>query len=260
MQQALDVGLATLAGMSHSQRELIVISDFQPADWKTGDDVQTALVSSVQQQVDAMSIKPQLTLMQVGDNVSGNVSIESLDFSNRPLGIGQQLAVRANLRNHSDTSQENARVILTVDGEEQSVSQLQLPPNASTQTLFPCSFKTSGSHVIEVQVAVDDPLSADNRFAAAVTIWDQIDVLLVDGEPGSQPLQSETDFLAVALTPFSSGRMKLTDLVKTKTVAQNKFKADMLADFRVVVLANVSKLKTDQLKAVRSRRHDLGSN
>lgn len=249
MQQALDVGLATLAGMSHGRRELIVISDFQPADWKTDGNVGTA----IRQQVDAMAIKPELTLMQVGGEVKGNVSIESLDFSNRPLGVGQQLAVRANLRNHSDQAHDNARVILKVDGKERTVSQLALPPNASTQTLFPCNFETSGSHVIEVEVTVDDSLATDNNFAAAVTIWNQIDVLLVDGDPHSEPLKSETDFLAVALTPFSSGRLKLSDLVKTKTVNHSKFKPEMLDGCRVLVLANIAKLeRADDLEAVRN--------
>jgi hypothetical protein len=243
MQQSLDAGLATLAGMSHARRELIVISDFQPADWSGSANV----ADSIRQQVESMTIKPALSLLQVGEAVVGNVSIESLEFSNRPLGVGQQLSVRANLRNHGETAAGNARVILKIDGKEQSVSQVSLAANTATQTLFPCSFDEPGSHVIEVEVAVDDPLKTDNRFAAAVTIWDQIDVLLIDGDPVSQPLKSETDFLSVALTPYSFGRMKLTDLVKTKTVSHKaNLKAEFEAQPKVVVLANLPQLTDAQ--------------
>ncbi|HUG71249.1 MAG TPA: VWA domain-containing protein, partial [Pirellulaceae bacterium] len=242
MQQALDAGLATLAGMSHARRELIVISDFQPADWTST----TSASDSIRQQVDAMTVKPELTLLQVGEEVVGNVSIESLEFSTRPLGAGQQLAIRANLRNHGDTSAENARVVLKLDGAEHSVSQVVLAGNTSTQTLFPCSFESAGSHVIEVQVAVNDPLQTDNHFAAAVTILDEINVLLVDGAPSTQALQGETDFLAVALTPYSFARLKLADLVKTQAVSADGFKPELLASQRVVVLANVPRLKDEQ--------------
>ena len=243
MQQALDAGLATLAGMSHARRELIVISDFQPSDWTTA----SKAADAIRQQVNSMAVKPELSLLQVGEAVVGNVSIESLDFSNRPLGVGQQLSVRANLRNHGEIAASNARVILKVDGQEQSVSQVSLAANTTTQTLFPCTFEQPGSHVIEVEVLVDDPLQTDNKFAAAVTIWDQIDVLLVDGDPSSEPLKSETDFLAVALTPYSFGRMKLTDLVNTKTVSyQSNLNAEFEARPRVIVLANVPRLTDAQ--------------
>lgn len=255
MQQSLDVGMTALAEMSHARRELIVISDFQAADWGSA----STLFEVVNQQIESMPIKPELTLLQVGEEVVGNVSIESLEFSTRPLGVGQQLAVRANLRNHADRATENARVVLKVDGIEQGVSQLALAGNASTQTLFPCNFEQAGSHVIEVEAAVYDSLSTDNSFAAAITIWDEINVLLVDGAPSSQALKGETDFLSVALTPYSFARVKLSDLVRTQTVTPDKVKADLLSEFRVVVLANVPRLKDDQIEALRSFVQDGGA-
>ncbi len=255
MQQALDAGLATLAGMSHARRELIVISDFQPADWTaTGN-----ATDAIRQQVDAMTVKPALTLLQVGEEVAGNVAIESLEFSKRPLGVGQQLIVRANLRNYGEASATNARVVLKLDGAEQAVSQVALAGSTSTQTLFPCSFEQAGSHVIEVQVTVNDPLQADNHFAAAVATWDDINVLLVDGAPSTQALQGETDYLAVALTPYSFARIKLSDLVKTQTITADKVQADLLAGFRVVVLANVARLKDEQVAALLSYVREGGT-
>lgn len=242
MQQSLDAGMATLAGMTHARRELIVVSDFQSADWNSSN-----AAKAVQEQIAAMSVSPALTLLQTGEKVEGNVSIESLDFSARPLGVGQQLSVRAGLRNYGRSTAENARVILKVDGEEQSVTQVSLGASAATQTLFPCEFESPGSHVLEVEVAVDDPLKNDNRFAAAVMVRDRIDVLLVDGDPRSEPLKSETDFLSVALTPYTFGRMKLADLVQTRTV---NYKANLKTEFEakpaVVVLANVAKLTDAQ--------------
>ncbi len=255
MQQSLDAGLTMLSGMSHVRRELVVISDFQPADW-TG---ATNAADAIRQQVDAMSVKPELTLLQVGDEVAGNVAIESVEFSNRPLGVGQQLAVRANLRNYGQASAENARVILKIDGKEYSVSQVALSASSVMQTLFPCSFEQPGSHVIEFEVVVNDPLESDNHFAAAVTIWDQINVLLVDGDPSSQPLAGETDFLSVALTPYSFGRLKLSDLVQTQTVTADKLTADKLAGFRVIVLANVPRLSDSQLESLRHYVRDGGA-
>ncbi len=244
MQASLDEAITTLSGMSNARRELIVISDFQPADW---DPVGSNSADSIRQQMTALPIQPELTLLQIGTQVSGNVSVDSLEFPRRTLGVGQQLAVRANVRNHGAAEVSNVRVTMKIDGVESAISQISLAPNGTTQTLFPCTFETSGSHVMEVEVIADDPLKTDNRFAAAVTIWESIPVLLVDGDPSSQPLQGETDYLSVALTPYTFGRVRLSDLIETQTVQAKEIKEELLKTTRVVVLANVSKLADAQL-------------
>ena len=244
MQAAVDEALSTLSEMTNARREMIVISDFQKADWDVfGSDT----LKSIRHQAEAMAVTPHVSLMPVAVPATGNISIDSLDFPRRPFGVGQQMAVRAGLRNHGDSAVNAARVVLKIDGQETNVSQISLSPNGSTQTLFPCEFDAPGSHVIEVSVVADDPLPTDNRFAAAVTIWDRMNILLVDGDPGTQPLESETDFLSVALTPYTFGRVRLTDLVETKTILPRKIDKDTLATARVVVLANVSKLNDQQL-------------
>ena len=256
MQGSLDKAITTLSGMKHARRELIVISDFQPADW---DEVGANAAESIRRQIDAMEIKPELTLLPIGKPVSGNVSVDSLVFPRRALGVGQQLAVRANIRNHGIAAIDNARVIFKIDGTESSVSQTALAANGDTQVLFPCTFEKAGSHVMEVEVVADDPLTDDNRYAAAVTIWDSINVMLVDGDPSGQPLQSETDYLSIALTPFTFGRARLADLVQTQTVPPNEINEAKLKTARVVVLANVLKLEPPQLAALTGFVKDGGA-
>lgn len=256
MQASLDEAMTTLSGMKHARRELIVISDFQPADWEA---FGANAAESIRRQIDAMNIKPELTLLPIGKPVAGNISVDSLEFPRRALGVGQQLAVRANVRNHGIVAIDHARVILRIDGAESSVSQIALAASGTTQVLFPCAFEKAGSHVLEVEVVVDDPLSNDNRYAAAVTIWESINVLLVDGDPSSQALQSETEFLSIALTPFTFGRTRLADLVQTQTVPPADISEDKLKTARVVVLANVSKLEPAPLAALTAFVQDGGA-
>ena len=256
MQASLNEALKTVDAMSHARRELIVISDFQPADWQA---IGQNTAESIRGQLASLKIPPALTLLPIGQPVSSNISVESLEFPRRALGVGQQISVRANLRNHGGTPIENARVVLRLDGAESSVSQMALAANGTTQTLFPCSFEKAGSHVIEVEVIADDPLKDDNRYAAAVTIWDSINVLLVDGDPSGQPLQSETDYLSIALTPFTFGRVRLADLVQTQTVQSKDLTEERLKTSRVVVLANVSKLEPAQLQTLTAFVNDGGA-
>lgn len=241
---SLEAGLGTLAGMANARRHLIVISDFQTADWKmlTGE-----TFARLREQIEAMAVRPTLTLLKVGDEVEDNVSVDSIDFSQRALGVGQSLQLRAHLHNRGPRAYPAARVLLRVDGKPESASQIALEPGTAAQVLFACQFKTAGSHVVEVEAAVDDRLATDNRCAASIPVLERIDVLLVDGAPSSIPLEGETDFLAVALTPYTLGRAKLTDLLETRTITAKELDERALAGARVVVLANVARLTDEQV-------------
>ena len=247
MRASLNEAMATLSRMKNARRELVVISDFQPADWTAAN---TDPGAAIRQQVSAMEIKPELTLLPIGRPVLENIAVESLEFPQRALGISQQFFLRENIRNFGVSPVENARVVLKLDGAESTVSQIALTAGGTTQTLFPCRFEKPGSHVIEVEVVADDPLKDDNRFAAAVTLWDSINVLLVDGDPSGAALQSETDYLSIALTPFTFGRVRLSDLVATQTIQTKDLNEERLKATRVVVLANVAKLEPPQLAAL----------
>ena len=239
--------IGTLAAMANGQRHLVLISDFQATDWES---LSSSELARLRDQIEALPIRPNVTLLNVGDEVDDNVSVDSIDFSRRALGVGQNLQLRVNLQNHGPKSYPGTRVLLRVDGKPDSASQANLQPEAASQVLFSCHFETPGSHVVEIEAAVDDRLATDNFCAASVTVLERIEVLLVDGAPSSKPLESETDFLAVALTPYTFGRAKLTDLLETRTIDARQFAEDVIADARVVVLANVPRLKDEQVAAL----------
>ncbi|MHC4405689.1 MAG: BatA domain-containing protein, partial [Planctomycetota bacterium] len=242
--ESLEAGTSAVSSMTHARRGLIVISDFQRSDWEA---VPKASLERIRRQFDAMPLRPTITLLNVGREVEENVAVESLEFSRKTLGVGQDLEVRAHLRNYGPKIYQGARVLFRVDGTQHSVSQITLGAQRTAQVLFTHRFKTPGSHVVEVEVAVDDRLDTDNRYAAAVPVLEQIEVLLVDGAPSPEPLESETDFLAVALTPYTFGRVRLSDLIATQTVSTGELTEETVSGQRVVVLANVPKLSDAQV-------------
>ncbi|NLY03191.1 MAG: VWA domain-containing protein [Rhodopirellula sp.] len=243
--KALESGLGILAGMSHARRDLIFISDFQQSDW----DVTTPdRMAKIRRQIDSMPIRPTITLLDLGDTVEENISVDSLEFSARALGANEDLQIRANLRNHGSKAYDAVRLRFQIDGAEQTGSQIALPAKATAQTLFTCRFPVAGSHLVAVEAAADDRLATDNRCEAAVPVLDRIGVVLVDGAPSNQPLEGETDFLAVALTPYTYGRAKLSDLIETKTISPGELDEKALTEARVIILANVPKLKDEQVE------------
>ena len=70
----------------------------------------------------------------------------------------------------------------------------------------------------------------------------------MDGAPGSEPFRGATDFLRAALAPTGDD----TPQVRARVVAADRLNAGALRGQRVIVLAGVDRLSTDQAAAVGS--------
>ncbi len=229
---------AELEKMEHAARDVVVISDFQTTDWG---DAQAPARQSALEQFRKLKIYPNLTLYQMGDGPRENASIQSVDVSALILGVGQRVVLRANLKNHGKTSYPDLVVVFKVDGEEQRSSQVTLAPGQESQVLFTHTFEEAGSHHVEVTTAADS-LKADNTFVKSLQVWDEVPVLVVDGDPSAEALEGEADFLELALQPFGSAGGSLNDLITSQVVDRGGLNQNSLADKRVVVLANVAEL------------------
>ncbi len=244
---SLEMAVGMLKKMHEAHRELIVISDFQKNSWSETEEADRLHAAALLKQ---LPVKPEVTFMHLGREEKNNVSVESLDFSRFLLGVGQQFQIRANIKNHGETPYPNLRVYFRVDNQERSATQIALGPHEDGQVLFTYTFETAGSHVIAVEADAPDSLKSDNVLLASVPVRDQLPVLLVDGNPSTQPLSSETDFLEIALRPYNATKTTLADLITTKTIKPEALDATTLKDQRVVVLANVPQLAPPQLKSL----------
>lgn len=242
---ALELGMGTLGKMHEAHREMIVVTDFQKISWSDAEDAERARVANLAKN---LPVTAQLTFVHIGREEKNNISVQSLDFSRFLLGVGQRFQVRANLKNHSDTAYPSLRVYFRVDGTERAVTQFSLGPRETGQVFFTHTFETAGSHVIAVDADAPDPLKYDNVLLASVPVWDKLPVLLVNGNPSPEPLAGETDFLEIALRPYTSAKGTIADLVATRVIEPNQVTLDALKDVRVVVLANVYRLEDQQLK------------
>ena len=92
----------------------------------------------------------------------------------------------------------------------------------------------------------DDALAANDLAERPVEIAEALPVLLVDGEPGSEPLGGETDFLRAALAPAEDD----APAVRARVVKPADLSAESLKGARVVVLANVERLAPEQVAAL----------
>lgn len=243
---ALDYAAGVVGKMHEPNRQLIVMTDFQRISFESTDD---ALLGQMLDRLQKLPIAPQVTLWDVGGEVRDNVAIESLEFSRLMIGVGQKIQIRVNLRNFGDVNYPDLRVYFKADGKEKSAAQIKLGARENGQVLFSHSFDTAGSHVIEV-MADADTLKADNTFYASIPVRDKVPLLLVNGDPNTEPLKGETDFAEIALQPYMAGRVELADLIKPAVIRPEAINAKILTEQAVVILANVRKLADDQVRAL----------
>jgi hypothetical protein len=130
--------------------------------------------------------------------------------------------------------------------------------------LFTHQFDSAGSHVVEISADADS-LKADNTFRVSIPVWERVPVLVVDGDPSPNLLESETGFLKIALQPYREagelqkpGEKKLSDLLEVRVIRTPGLSAAAIGDARVVVLANVARLTPKQLVEVQSFVRDGG--
>ena len=97
-----------------------------------------------------------------------------------------------------------------------------------------------GYHTVTARIDADH-LPADDQRTIALRAVDDVRVLLVDGDPGTEPRAAETFYLRNALTPVPPEEREKY-FVKTKTIAPGELTSTKLTDYEAVVLANVASL------------------
>ncbi|MFM8477015.1 MAG: VWA domain-containing protein [Planctomycetaceae bacterium] len=245
---SLQLGMEQLQNIPAVRKQLLVLSDLQAGDWVA---LTKGSATALQKQLQAGPVPTELLVLPVvstQQQAADNLAVESVELPQQPVGVGQEFFVRTRLRSYAAKDFNTTEVSLTLDGQPVSTVQTAVKAGGTADVLFRCRSEASGSHVVTAAVSADDLLETDNQRSAALEILNSVPVLLVDGDPGTQPLQGETDYLSVALTPWTYGRVPLTDLLQTQVVPPAQLTEPLLQTARVVVLANVPKLSDQQLE------------
>ncbi len=246
--------------LKNMRREVVVLTDFQRVSWPSNElAALQAEVTHLQKQKSEMD----WTLIQVGAGEMENLSVESLDYPKLPLAPQQTLRVRATVRNYGSKDRRGLPVSFRVDGKiippdkQMDLGAGQQHKAPTEDDPFQHVFDQPGTHIIEVNVD-QDSLKADNSHLASVEVWDNVPVLVIDGEPSAASLRGQTDFkgesdfLRIALQPFRELKIPgEKDLFNARIIKTADFDAATIGDARVLVMANVPRLDDAQTEALK---------
>ncbi len=240
----LDLGLLVRAAVeasreaAHPQRRILVASDFPSGN------VSDATIDTLGRVASTLNQQPQRPVIHflnygVGSDRLSNVSVDSITIDSPAVVAGRGARFSARIRNASDRTAQDLRLAWAVDGKPLAPRTISIPPRSAATSRLTHTIETAGVHEVSLAVEHADALSADNRRTIGVDVVKEINVLLVDGKPSSRPLEGETDFLAIALSPFAFGGEDLPDAVRTTVVTMRQIAKEFQQQPDILVLANV---------------------
>jgi hypothetical protein len=231
---ALQKALDTLQGRLALRREIYLITDGQAAGWKQLTEIQRALERA------RTDIKTHIVL--VNEHEEKNLGVSELRLAGGLSPVGQPLRFEARVSNYGKEEARNIRVGLSVDGDPPSDEFTidSLPAGSGKSVTLFAKLRTEGFHGLSARIP-EDRMAADDQHGVAVRAVREVKVLLVDGEPGAEPRESEVFFLKNALVPVSP-ELAADYFIKVSVVTGAELGQARWDDFDAVALANVPDL------------------
>jgi hypothetical protein len=132
-------------------------------------------------------------------------------------------------------------------------ADLTLAAREDRRVVLPVRFTHAGE--VKLTAAIDsDDLASDNAQPYVVDVAERLPVLIISGDQRPGHFRREADFLQLALAPFSTSTTQPTEDARNPCIVQvvdaDQWTPQMFDSQRVVILANVPTLSTDQVKAL----------
>jgi hypothetical protein len=232
--------------------DVYVLSDFQRDEWlatRSG----AAAVFEPLEQLDPDAAR--VVLIAAGAAPRDNVTVLDPHLERPQIVAGLPTIMRATVVNYAREPLEGVRVQVEVDGAPRpSVLVETIVPGESRTVSLEVTFPDEGFAELVVGVEPTDGLAADNTRRLALAVKRSLAVLLINGEPATDPVRDEVYFLRNALAPtgpFSSG-------IRVQTIDPEEIEATLLEAFDCIALCNVAPLDEGAVAALRRYAHAGG--
>ena len=207
--EALSHAVKLLSRTNHLRREVVLLTDGQSQGWFSEDSNLWLRLDDLKKQ---SSVTPHLWIVNVLDAGQQNgdelpPSAERLNFHVERLQPSRELSVpnfpvrfQTRVRFSGGSTSVTRQVHFEVDGQRlaERTQSVTLSPGGEANVEFEHRFEAIGSHLVRVALDPDD-LPTDNVSEAVIVVTEAVPVLLVDGDPRPNPVQSETFFIHAAL-------------------------------------------------------------
>jgi hypothetical protein len=180
-----------------------------------------------------------LKLIHVGRKEQAlNASIKEIRLGGHGVGVNLPIHIEATVANFGDSEIKDMLVQLSIDGENKEQKLAAVPPKGATSVDFRTTIARPGAHLGRITLKKEG-LAGNAVANFTLEAQDKLKVLVVDGDPQTSLVQSDTFFLVRALNP--AGERDSSLFLPTAIVTDGLHTAN-LDSYQVVILCNVATL------------------
>jgi hypothetical protein len=167
-----------------------------------------------------------------------NASIKAIRLSSQGVGVNIPLQIEATVANFADREIKDVLIQLSIDGRNKEQKLATVPPKGETSVNFQTRVDQAGAHTGQVSLKKDG-LAGNGIADFTLDAQDKLKVLVVDGDPQTSLVQSDSFFLSRALNPAGE---EGSSLFLPTVILPDGLNATALDAYQVVVLCNVATL------------------
>jgi Aerotolerance regulator N-terminal/von Willebrand factor type A domain len=238
---------AAAIGRAHPEMKprIFIVSDRQANNWQGMD------AEFVQRWKKDRSLP--IAWIPVGGKNAENVAIDSVQLLSPPVieGLASEMAVQ--VHNYGPSARGPVHLSLTDNGQKLAETDLTLAAREDRRVVLPVRFTHAGEVKLTVAINAAD-LASDNVRPYVVNVTERLPVLIISGDQRLGHFRREADFLKLALAPFSTSTTKPTEDMRNpcivRVVDADQWTPQMFDGQRVVILANVPALSSDEVRSL----------
>jgi len=167
-----------------------------------------------------------------------NGAVKEIRLGGQGVGVNLPLQIEATVANFGATEIKELLVQLSIDGQSKEQKLLAIPAEGEASVRFQTRLGQPGAHIGRITLKKDG-FAGSPAANFALDAQEKLRVLLVDGDPQTSLVQSETFFLSRALNP--SGERDASLFLPTVVLPEG-LNAATLDSYQVVILSNVAAL------------------
>jgi len=167
-----------------------------------------------------------------------NGSIKEIRLGSQAVGVNLPLQIEATLSNFGDKEINDVLVQLSIDGQNKEQKLATVRPKGETSVSFQTRVGQAGAHTGQISLKKDG-LAGNAVASFTLEAQDKLKVLVVDGDPQTSLVQSESFFLSRALNPAGE---QGSSLFLPTVIVPDALNSAALDAYQVVFLCNVATL------------------